>query len=427
MLTTAGLLAEDAATLAATVHAGEARLATLPAKPERDPGQQAEAERIGADLRHARTAFLARHCEAVYAELTADRSVHMRLAELVYAAAERFPGLVPTREQIAAERTHRQADKEGREIDQAILVHWFLRSPVAGPHLMSAMRRPDPRSTDLLGRFRRDKQVTVGAVAVERVGSAAHVTIHNGYCLNAEDDALIASLEVAVDLVLLDDDVRVGVLRGGPMSHPRYHGRRVFSAGINLKHLRAGQISFVDFLLGRELGYLNKILRGIQLDGQTVAHTVAHTVAKPWVAAVDSFAIGGGLQLLLVVDWVVAANDAYFSLPAAKEGIVPGAANLRLTRLTGSRLARRIILGGHRILATDPEASLVCDEVVAPEAMDAAVEAAAARLANPAVVANRQALILAEEPEESLRAYLAEFALMQAGRLYDRDVLDNLG
>ena len=51
---------------------------------------------------------------------------------------------------------------------------------------------------------------------------------------------------------LLDPAVRVGVLRGGEMSHPRYRGKRVFSAGINLKSLHAGEISLVDFLLRRD-------------------------------------------------------------------------------------------------------------------------------------------------------------------------------
>src|SRR5262249_62248921 len=101
---------------------------------------------------------------------------------------------------------------------------------------------------------------------------------------------------------------------------------------------------------------------------------------KPWVAAVDGFAIGGGTQLLLVLDHVIAAADAYFSLPAAKEGIIPGVANFRLARVAGARLSRQVILLGRRIRATEPAARLLVDEVVEPEEVDAAVERSLSRL-----------------------------------------------
>src|SRR5436305_709205 len=83
----------------------------------------------------------------------------------------------------------------------------------------------------------------------DRHDASVHVTISNPRRLNAEDNALVADLECAADLVLLDEGAQVGVLRGGRMTHPRYHGRRVFSAGINLADLRGGRLSFVDFLM----------------------------------------------------------------------------------------------------------------------------------------------------------------------------------
>ncbi|MFD0891772.1 enoyl-CoA hydratase/isomerase family protein, partial [Streptosporangium algeriense] len=183
----------------------------------------------------------------------------------------------------------------------------------------------------LLDGFRATGLAELGTVRVARRDGVTHLTVHNEHCLNAEDEALADDMETAVDLALLDEGTGVGVLRGGVMSHPRYRGRRVFSAGLNLRDLRDGRISLVGFLLRRELTYICKILHGA-LTGPSA------TAEKPWVAAVDAFAIGGGLQLLLVFDRVVAADDAFFSLPAAQEGIVPGVANLRLTRLVGGRL-----------------------------------------------------------------------------------------
>lgn len=421
----AGTLTADADALARFIEAGDDVLAGLPARPERAPAEQRLADDMLESCRRVRNRMILRHADAIYDELTGGRTVHRRLSELVSAAAEHFPGLVPTPEQMAAERRHIQAHKDGREIDQGVFFRGLLRSRITGPHLSDAMALPSPRARALLARFAAAGHVDLDTVLVERHGPAAHLTIHNEQCLNAEDDRLVEDLETAVDLALLDDQVRVGVLRGGLQTHPKYQGRRVFSAGINLADLRAGRISFVDFLLGRELGFLNKIAHGLLADpaGDAWPH---RTVQKPWLAVVDSFAIGGGMQMLLVADRVIAAEDAYFGLPAAQEGIVPGLGNLRLGRLTGSRLSRRIILSGHRIRATDPEASMLCDDVVPAGDLDLAVARAVADLDSPAVVANRRMLGLAEEPPEAFRGYLAEFAVTQALRMYSPDVLARL-
>lgn len=409
--------------LTAFTRTGEHLLAELPDKPGRDPEAHRSAAAVHAACRRARARLLDRHAEAVYDRLTAGRSTYLRLDELVSGAAREFPGLVPSAQQLAADRDRPQAAKEGWEIDQGIFFRAVLRSPAAGGHLIRSMLRPTPRALALLGDFQRTGELDLGPVRVERHGSAAHVTIQNEMFLNAEDDELTAAMEVAVDLVLLDDAVTVGVLRGGPMSHPRYFGRRVFSAGINLTYLHNGRISFVDFLLGRELGYLSKLVRGLLADDARPGVPLA----KPWLAAVDSFAIGGGFQIVLTMDAVVAGADAYFSLPAAQEGIVPGVANLRLHQLMGARLARQIVLGGRKLWAHEPEARLVCDAVVDPREMDAAVADAADRLDRPAVVANRMMLNLAAEPDEAFRGYLAEFAMAQALRLYSDDVLEKVG
>ena len=287
------------------------------------------------------------------------------------------------------------------------------------------MLRPTPRALRLLPEFSRTGVADLGSVRVERRDGAARLTMCRDDCLNAEDNQQVEDMETAVDLALLDPDVEVGLLRGGAMTHPRYRGRRVFSAGINLKALHAGGISLVGFLLRRELGYISKLWRGILAEDGT--RWDSPTLQKPWVAAVDGFAIGGGMQLLLVFDHVLAAADAYFSLPAAQEGIVPGAANLRLTRSVGPRLGRQIILEGRRIWATEPAASLLVDEVVEPANMDEAVERSLRRLQGPAVAANRRMLNLAEEPPEEFRRYIAEFAVQQAGRLYSEDVAGKAG
>jgi thioesterase DpgC len=395
-------------------------IASLPEPVGRSAEQRATAAAAHDALRAVRTRLLDVHAEAVYDELTGCRGRYLRLPELVESAAIAFPGLVPTADQMTAERACPQARKEGREIDQGIFLRGILRSPVSGPHLLNAMLRPTPRALRLLPEFSRTGVADLGSVRMERRDGAARLTMCRDDCLNAEDTQQVEDMETAVDLALLDPDVRVSLLRGGEMSHPRYRGKRVFSAGINLKALHAGAISLVDFLMRRELGYIHKLVRGVLVDDGRWRFPM---VAKPWVAAVDGFAIGGGMQLLLVFDHVLAASDAYFSLPAAQEGIVPGAANFRLTRCLGPRLSRQVILEGRRIWANEPAARLLVDEVIEPSELPEAIGRSLDRLQSPAVAANRRMLNFAEESLDEFRQYMAEFAVQQALRLYGEDVI----
>jgi thioesterase DpgC len=409
----------DAATRAADL------IASLPAPAARSAEQRATVSAAMAELRTFRMQFMDRHADEVYDQLTDGRTAELRLAALVDVATASFPGLVPTRAQLAVERRREQADKEGLEIDQAIFLRGILRSRSAGQHLIDAMLRPTARATELLPDFTRTGLLELRSVRLERRAGRALLTMCRDDCLNAEDNQQVDDMETAVDLALLDRGVEVGLLRGGEMSHPRYRGRRVFSAGINLKSLHAGDISLVDFLLRRELGYMNKLVRGVRVEHDGSWHS--GTIEKPWVAAVDGFAIGGGAQLLLVFDHVIAASDAYISLPASREGIIPRAANLRLSRSAGPRLARQVILQGRRIQASEPAARLWLDEVVDPEDLDAAVERALNRLRGPAVVPHRRMMNLMDEPPEKFREYIAEFALQQALRLYAEDVIAKVG
>ncbi|WP_406289199.1 (3,5-dihydroxyphenyl)acetyl-CoA 1,2-dioxygenase DpgC [Embleya sp. NBC_00896] len=418
-------LASARSALAQAAEHTEDLLAILPEPEHRTSVQRAAAEAAKDAARALRCAFMDTHADAVYDELTHGRTRGLRLAELSLAAAAAFPGLVPTVEQLAVDRGRPQAHKDGHEIDQGIFFGRVLRSATAGAHLLDTMLRPTPRALRLLPEFTATGRIDLGSVRVERRDGAARLTMCRDDCLNAEDDRQVDDMETAVDLALLDPDVEVGLLRGGEMTHPRYRGKRVFSAGINLKALDAGDISLVDFLLRRELGYIHKLLRGVLVEDDAAWRSP--TVQKPWVAAVDAFAIGGGAQLLLVFDHVLAASDAYFSLPAAREGIIPGAANFRLTRFGGPRLSRQVILEGRRILATEPEARLLVDEVHDPDRLDEAVEDSLRRLRGPAVAANRGMLNLAEESPDEFRRYMAEFALQQALRTYSEDVLHKVG
>jgi thioesterase DpgC len=371
--------------------------------------------------------FLDVYGSAIYAELTDGYRRFLRVEELVYAAAERYPGLVPTRSAVARERACLQRDKDGLEIDQGLFLADVLARPRPGTHLVHAMLRPLPASLDRLDELRTRGRIDLGAARVERRGAAGHVEMYNPRYLNAEDDSTIELLELAIDLVLLDPALALGVLRGSRAEHPRHGGRRVFSAGINLSHLYEGQISFL-FYMTRDLGLVNKLYRGLSGPEQRPLE-LETTHEKPWIAAVESFAIGGGCQLLLVMDRVLAEQSSYFNLPARKEGIIPGAANMRLPRLVGERLARAAILFDRTFAADSAEGRLLCDEVVPDGEMDGALERAVDALTGSGVVSadgNRKALRVGLEPLQLFREYMSVYAREQAFCHFSPQLIRNL-
>jgi (3,5-dihydroxyphenyl)acetyl-CoA 1,2-dioxygenase len=371
---------------------------------------------ISAALNETRASFMRLHTDAVYAELTDGLSRAVRDEELVYAAADRFPGLVPSRAQVAAERSKSLPEKEGIEIAQGLFLSFVLASPRCGSHLVWSMLRPTEAALARLDEFRATGVADLGGTYLERRGRAAYLEIRNDRHLNAEDCDTLPTTEVAVDLALLDPEVELGVIRGSVVSHPRYAGRRVFGAGLNLTHLYHGRLDYL-FFVTRDLGYVNKLFRGLSSDEHRPGEP-EQTTEKLWVAAVETFAIGGACQILHTVDHVIAARGARLYLPARKEGILPGASNLRLQRAVGDRLARQAILSGLEFEAGTPHGDLLCDEVVdSSDAMDAAIARRVEELTSSGLVnaaGNRRALRVGAESLDLFRQYMAMFCREQA-------------
>ena len=384
---------------------------------------------VSEQARKARAAFLHRHADAIYDALTENRSRFVRVGELVEMAAQRFPGLVPAAREIAAEDGLRQSQKAGLEIDQGLFVSAMLRGQQSGSHLCHAMLLPKPESRALLPTFARDGRVDLPGASIERRGKAAMVTFRNPRFLNAEDQTTLGGMETCVDLALLDKTIEVAVLRGMAVEHPKYKGKHVFGAGINLTHLYHGRIPFLWYL-ERDLGYVNKLYRGLALpDGPPPDEFGGQSIEKPWIAAVESFAIGGHCQILLAVDYVLAEQSAFLTLPARKEGIIPGAANMRLPRAVGDRLARQAIQYERRLECDSPEGRLLCDEIVPTGGMDAAIEQVVMGLTSSGVVSaasNRRAFRITQEPLEMFRQYFAVYAREQAYCHFSPALIANL-
>jgi len=423
-----GVFTEDARSHGVFWRVCDELIGHLPGKPARTAAQTRAADAILSRARDMRERFLRAHVEAVYAAVTHDYARFVRLEELVLAAADVAPGLVPTRRQVADEAGRLQRDKDGREIDQGILLAHILGHERAGRHLCHAMLLPRPETDEHLARLAADGVVDLGPARLDRRGRAVHLTAANPRYLNAEDQTTLDAMEIAVDVATLDPASDIGVLRGGAVEHPKHRGKHIFGAGINLTHLYRGKIPFVWFLQ-RDMGFVHKFLRGVARPDVLPDDTHGQGIEKPWVAAVDAFAIGGHCQVLLTMDYVLAADDAYLTLPARKEGIIPGVSNMRLPRFTGDRLARQLIQYERRLDCDSPEGRLICDEIAPAGDMDAAIARVVAGLTSSGAVSavgNRRAFRVTQEPLDDFRRYCAVYAREQAYCHFSPALIANL-
>jgi thioesterase DpgC len=426
--TKTAVFARDRRTFEAYWEKSARLLVCLPPKGRRSKAEAAAAQVIQDLARDARTRFLRGHADTLYDALTAKRTKFVRLERLMGEAAKLVPGLVPSPQAVAAEDGLLQGQKAGLEIDQGILLSAWLRSEQAGRHLCHAMLLPRDETVELLPKYAKQGRAEFPGASIERRGKAAIVTYTNPRFLNAEDQTTLAGMEICIDLALLDGQVEVVVLRGGLVEHPKYAGKRVFGSGINLTHLYHGRIPYLWYQV-RDLGYVNKLYRGLAFPDMPPDEFGGDTSEKPIIAVVESFAIGGHCQVLLAVDYVLAEKTAYLTLPARKEGIIPGAANMRLPRAVGDRIARQAIQYERRIECDSPEGRMICDELVEPGTMDAAIERVVNGLTNSGVVSaasNRRAFRITQEPLDMFRNYFAVYAREQAYCHFSPALISNL-
>ena len=407
---------------------GTEMLMHLPPKNSRSEAQAAAAAEITRRDRAMRQKFLGAYVETIYRRLTDNLAKFVRVEHLVRDAALVLPGLVPNDTVLARENTFQQQHKDGFEIDQGLLLSSVLGHAACGMHLCHAMLLPRPEAFERARYFAGRGKLEFEGATLERHGKAAVVTMRHPRFLNSEDESTVDGLETAIDVATLDPAADVAVLRGDTVEHAKYRGRRLFSAGINLTHLYHGKISYVWYIK-RDMGLVNKLFRGVARAAASPDELVGGTIEKPWVGVVDGFAIGGGCQLLLVLDYVLAASDAYLTLPARKEGIIPGAANLRLWRFTGDRIARQAILYGRRLDCDTPEGRLICDEIAPPASIDSALETVIDGFTSSGVVSaagNRRAIRVSEEPLDTFRRYMAVYAREQAYCHFSTALIANL-
>lgn len=423
-----GDLSLDSTAFSAYWSEGLAKLDGLPGGRDRSAVDRDEAAAILQEARKARAAFLSVHAAAIYRDLTGDLREFRRVEDLAVAVADKIPGLCPTKARVSQESTLVQADKDGHEIDQGLFFNQVLADRECGLHLCHAMLLPKAEALGHLDQLTRDGRVDLEHASVERRGKASIVTMKNSRHLNAEDDSTVKDVETAVDLAMLDPETSVCVLRGSVIEAGKWAGKRVFCTGINLTHVYYGRLSYLWYLI-RDMGFINKIYRGLAYENISPDEMIGETLEKPWIAAVEHFAIGGGCQYLLATDYNIAGANAYMTLPARKEGIIPGVANMRMPRFVGDRITRQAIMAELRIDCDSPSGRMICDVIVEPEQIDSAVDEAIERLTNSGVVSassNRKSMRIIQEPLDMFRSYMSVYAREQAYCHFSPALISNL-
>ena len=144
------------------------------------------------------------------------------------------------------------------------------------------------------------------------------VFFNNVRYLNAEDDTTVGPLEYGGRPRAARSQDPGGSVAGNPVTHPKYRGRRVSRPGLNLTHLYQGKLPLLFFAI-RDLGFVGKLYRGLTGDEYDLDAPEA-TLEEPCIVAVVGFAIGGGCQLLLVVDYVIAESRILLQPPGPERG-----------------------------------------------------------------------------------------------------------
>jgi enoyl-CoA hydratase len=193
--------------------------------------------------------------------------------------------------------------------------------------------------------------MTYTSIVVETRGRVGIVTLNRPQALNALNSALILELNQVLDAWERDDAIGCVVLTGSD---------KAFAAGADIKEMQAK--SYVEAYKEDFIGSWERITR----------------FRKPVIAAVAGFALGGGCELAMMCDFIIAADTAKFGQPEIKLGVLPGAGGTqRLTRFVGKSKAMEMCLTGRMMDAAEAErAGLVSRVVPAADLVGEALKAA---------------------------------------------------
>ncbi len=209
--------------------------------------------------------------------------------------------------------------------------------------------------------------MTYETLLVERHDAVTLVTLNRPQALNALNSAVLAELIAVFAAFDADDSQRCLVLTGSA---------KAFAAGADIKEM-SGQ-GFAEM-------YASNFFAGYEQVTAT---------RKPWIAAVAGYALGGGCELAMMADYIIAADSAKFGQPEIKLGVTPGmGGSQRLTRAVGKAKAMDMCLTGRMMGAEEAERAGLVARIVPAEALveEALKDAAAiAGMAPLAAIANKE-------------------------------------
>ena len=212
-------------------------------------------------------------------------------------------------------------------------------------------------------------------IITEERGAVAIITLNRPKSLNAICDALIADLGQALDLYEDNQDIRAIVITGSETA---------FAAGADIKEMK--DRSYMDVY---------------KSDFITKGWTRVSACRKPVIAAVAGYALGGGCELAMMCDIIIAADTAKFGQPEITLGILPGAGGTqRLARAVGKSKTMEMCLTGRLLTAEEAErANLVSRIVPAADLIEQAVKMAdtIADMSAPAAMKVKEAINKAYE------------------------------
>jgi len=207
------------------------------------------------------------------------------------------------------------------------------------------------------------------SIIVETRGHVGLITLNRPKALNALNAALIDELNLALDAYEADSNVRAIVITGS---------ERAFAAGADVNEM--SEKSFIDVLRDDFIEPWQRVTR----------------CRKPVIAAVAGYALGGGCELAMMCDTIIAAETAKFGQPEITLGTIPGSGGTqRLTRAVGKAKAMEMILTGRMMDAEEAErAGLVSRVVPAEDVVDEAIKVAEriADMSMPAVAMAKEAV-----------------------------------
>ncbi len=234
--------------------------------------------------------------------------------------------------------------------------------------------------------------MTFETILLDKQDGVGTITLNRPEALNALNAQLLSELGSALLALDSDDDIGAVIVTGS---------EKAFAAGADIKEM--SEQNFADVLKENKFAEINEVFAKVR---------------KPVIAAVSGYALGGGCEIAMACDFIIAAENAKFGQPEIKLGVIPGiGGSQRLTRLVGKSKAMDMMLTGRMMDAEEAERAGLISRIVPTEDLQENVFEVASSIAELSA------------PSVSLAKEVTNRALettLQEGLLFERRVFHSL-